>query len=261
MTPFQIVIPARFASSRLPEKALADVAGKPLVVRVWEQAQRAAAESVWVATDHPRIAEAVQRAGGAVVMTAPEHPSGTDRLAEVVTQQRWGDETIVLNWQGDEPLLPVALVHAVVERLAAHPDAAIATAAVPVTTVREWRDPNVVKVVCDRNGYANYFSRAPLPWVREADPFALDANAAPPVPVWRHIGLYAYRAGFLRRFATWGEAPLEAAEKLEQLRALWCGARIVVHFAAEAPPPGVDTAEDLARIRAFFAQSRRNEFG
>lgn len=258
MTPFQIVIPARYASTRLPEKALADVAGKPLVVRVWEQAQQASAESVWVATDHRRIAEVVQRAGGAVIMTAADHSSGTDRLAEVVTQLGWGDETIVLNWQGDEPLLPVALVHAVVERLAAHPDAAIATAAVPVTTVREWRDPNAVKVVCDQAGGACYFSRAPLPWVRDADPWALDENAAPPVPVWRHIGLYAYRAGFLRRFATWPEAPLEAAEKLEQLRALWHGARIIVHFAAEAPPPGVDTAEDLARIRAFFAQLRQD---
>lgn len=259
MTPFRIVIPARLRSSRLPEKALADLGGKPLVVRVWEQAMRSGAEEVWVATDDERIAAVVRNAGGNALLTSPDHPSGTDRLAEVVAELQWGSDVIVVNWQGDEPLLPGALVRAVAQKLADHPDAAIATAAVPVRLVAEWCDPNAVKVVCDAQGYACYFSRAAIPWAR--DYFAaLDtkrgqeevSEAAPPVAVWRHLGLYAYRAGFLRRFVSWAESPLEQAEKLEQLRALWYGERIIVHLSDEAPPPGVDTAEDLARVRHLF---------
>lgn len=249
---FHIVIPARLRSSRLPEKALADVAGKPLVVRVWEAARQAGAASVWVATDEERIAQAVAAVGGQALLTDPGHASGTDRLAEVVERLGWPDEAIVVNWQGDEPLLPVALVQVVAETLATEPQAAIATAAVPITTSAEWRNPNAVKVVCDAAGFALYFSRAPIPWVRDGAVGDLPAEAPPPVPVWRHLGVYAYRAGFLRRFVAWPPAPIEATEQLEQLRALWYGERIAVRFWPSAPPAGVDTAEDLARVRARF---------
>lgn len=252
---FQIVIPARYASSRLPAKPLADIAGKPMIVRVLERGRAAGADGVWVATDHPEIRAAVEAAGGQVVLTRPDHPSGTDRLAEVVEQMGWPDDTIVVNVQGDEPLMDPDLIAAVAEALEADPEAAIATASHPLASAEEFFNPNVVKVVCDARQRALYFSRAPIPWARDA--FAtgrthLPSELPPDFPAQRHIGLYAYRASFLRRYAGLAPAPVEGWEALEQLRALWHGYPIRVLGIAAAPPAGVDTLEDLERVRRAF---------
>lgn len=248
---FQVVIPARYASSRLPAKPLADIGGKPMIVRVLERAREAGADGVWVATDHPDIAAVVAAHGGEVVLTRADHPSGTDRLAEVVAQLGWSDDTIVVNVQGDEPLMDPALIAAVARALAEDGEAAIATACHPLHSAEEFFNPNVVKVVCDARQRALYFSRAPIPWARDA--FAADRGALPAeLPARRHIGLYAYRAAFLRRYATLAPAPLEGWEALEQLRALWHGYPIRVLEIAEAPPAGVDTQEDLERVRREF---------
>lgn len=252
---FRIVIPARFASSRLPGKPLADIAGKPMIVRVLERAGEAGADEVWVATDHDGVREAVQAAGGRVVMTRADHPSGTDRLAEVAGQLGWADDDIVVNVQGDEPLIDVAIITAVARELAADPEAAIATAAHPIHDAAEVFNPNVVKVVCDAHRRALYFSRAPIPWARDAwgagDATARTVPEA--MPVLRHVGLYAYRVGFLRRYASLAPAPIEHWEALEQLRAMWHGYRICVLGLDAAPAAGVDTPEDLERVRAVFA--------
>lgn len=251
MPGFQVVIPARYASSRLPAKPLADIGGKPMIVRVLERARLSGADGVWVATDHPEIRAAVAAAGGDVVLTRADHPSGTDRLAEVVETLGWGDETIVVNVQGDEPLMDPALVAAVARELAADPEAAIATASHPLRSAEEFFNPNVVKVVCDARHRALYFSRAPIPWARDA--FAASRTELPlDLPAQRHIGLYAYRAAFLRRYAGLAPAPLEGWEALEQLRALWHGYPIRVLGIVDAPPAGVDTAEDLERVRRAF---------
>ncbi|MDY0013543.1 MAG: 3-deoxy-manno-octulosonate cytidylyltransferase [Rhodocyclaceae bacterium] len=251
MFSFQVVVPARHASSRLPAKPLADIAGKPMVVRVMEQAQAAGAAGVWVATDHPEIHQAIATAGGAAILTREDHPSGTDRLAEVVAAQGWSDDTIVVNVQGDEPLIDPALIRAVAQCLADDPEAAIATAAHPLRDPAEFFNPNVVKVVCDDKGHALYFSRAPIPWARDA--FAASRDSLPAgLPAQRHIGLYAYRAGFLRRYAGLAPSPLEQWEALEQLRALAHGYKIRVLTVAEAPHAGVDTPEDLERVRRVF---------
>jgi 3-deoxy-manno-octulosonate cytidylyltransferase (CMP-KDO synthetase) len=251
MAAFQVVIPARYASSRLPAKPLADIGGKPMVVRVMERARAAGAASVWVATDHAEIFAAVARAGGEVLMTREDHASGTDRLAEVVAQRGWDDATIVVNVQGDEPLIEPELIAAVAEALAQDEEASIATAAHPIADAAELFNPNVVKVVCDARGHAMYFSRAPIPWARDA--FAASREALPEAfrPL-RHIGLYAYRAGFLRRYAALAPAPPEQWEALEQLRAMWHGDRIRVLTIDHAPAAGVDTAEDLERVRRAF---------
>ena len=249
---FKIVIPARYASSRLPGKPLADIAGKPMIVRVFERVQGAGAAEVWVATDHAEVERAVCDAGGRVVMTRPEHPSGTDRLAEVADKLRWRPDEIVVNVQGDEPLIDPALVRAVAQTLAEDSGAAISTAAYPVRDAAEVFNPNAVKVVCDAKGRALYFSRAPLPWARDAWMNG-DRQVLPDgLPVFRHIGIYAYRVGFLRQYADLSPAPLEQWEALEQLRALWHGYPIRVLTVAEAPAVGVDTEEDLARVRACF---------
>jgi len=249
--PFQAVVPARYASTRLPGKPLADIAGKPMVVRVMERAQASGAESVWVATDHADVEAAVRACGGKVLMTRPEHPSGTDRLAEVVETLRWADDTIVVNVQGDEPLIDPAVVAAVAQALADDPAAAIATAAHPIHDADEFFNPAVVKVVCDAAGNAMTFSRAPIPWARDA--FARERSVLPAeLGALRHVGLYAYRVSFLRRYAALAPSPLESIEMLEQLRALWHGYRIRVITLASAPPAGVDTPEDLARVRAHF---------
>jgi 3-deoxy-manno-octulosonate cytidylyltransferase (CMP-KDO synthetase) len=248
---FNVVIPARFASTRLPGKPLADLAGRPMIEHVWRQAVASGAAAVVVATDDARI-EAVARAfGAAVSLTRTDHRSGTDRIAEVAEQLAWADDAIVVNLQGDEPTMPPALLRQVAGELAAHPDAALATLGVPITCRDELFDPNVVKAVTDRDGWALYFSRAPIPWHRDSFP---DAVTLPPeVSFLRHLGLYAYRAGFLRQFVGWAPAPLEACESLEQLRALWHGARIRLAVACEAPGPGVDTPEDLERVRRSHA--------
>lgn len=250
--PFRIVIPARYASTRLPAKPLADICGKPMIVRVLERVQGAGARETWVATDHAGVRDAVVAAGGAVVMTRADHPSGTDRLAEVAAARGWDDGDIVVNVQGDEPLIDPAIVAAVAEALARDPEAAIATAAHAIHDPAEVFDPNVVKVVCDAAGRAQYFSRAPIPWARDA--WAGGGRTLPAdLPVRRHVGLYAYRVGFLRRYAGLAPSPLEHWEALEQLRAMWHGYRIRVLELGGVPAAGVDTPQDLERVRALFA--------
>ncbi|MBU3058449.1 3-deoxy-manno-octulosonate cytidylyltransferase [Pseudomonas indica] len=248
---FTVVIPARFASSRLPGKPLQDIAGKPMIRHVWEQAGRSGASRVVVATDDARIVEACRAFGAEVLLTRVEHNSGTDRLAEVAAQLGLASDAIVVNVQGDEPLIPPSIIDQVAGNLAAHPEAGIATLAEPIEDVASLFNPNVVKVVADLDGLALTFSRAPLPWARDA--FAQSKESLPVgVPYRRHIGIYAYRAGFLHDFVSWGPCWLENTESLEQLRALWHGVRIHVADALEAPPAGVDTPEDLERVRRLL---------
>ena len=248
---FKVVIPARFTSTRLPGKPLADIHGKPMVVRVVELALRSKADEVWVATDHEQVAEAVTTAGFNALMTAPEHLTGTDRLAEVVTQLKWPDETLVVNVQGDEPLLDPGLIDAVALSLDSHANADIATACHPLRDMASMFSQHVVKVVLDRMGYALYFSRAPIPYAR--DGFRDAPTVMPPdLPVYRHIGIYAYRTAFLKIYQQLTPAPIEQCEALEQLRALWHGHRIAVAVTDLAPPTGVDTLEDLKKVRALF---------
>ena len=252
---FTAIIPARYASTRLPGKPLADVAGKPMVVRVAERAIEAGADRVVVATDDERIKAVVESNGIAACLTSPDHSTGTDRLAEAANQLALDDDAIVVNVQGDEPLLSPRLIRAVAQLLAANPPAAIATACHPITDAAEAFNPNVVKVVLDHERYALYFSRATIPWARDA--FAGGRTDVPPgLPLYRHYGLYAYRVRFLRRFPTLAPAPIERFEALEQLRALWHGFRIVVEITAGTPAPGVDTPEDLERVRALFAAAK-----
>jgi 3-deoxy-manno-octulosonate cytidylyltransferase (CMP-KDO synthetase) len=259
---FVALVPARMASTRLPGKALADIGGKPMVVRVAERALAAGAQRVAVATDDDRIAGAARDAGFEAIMTRADHPTGTDRLAEAAAILALPDDTIVVNVQGDEPLVPPGLVAAVAARLAADDEAAIATAGHPLATVSEFLDPNVVKIACDRRMRALYFSRAPIPFPRDhmaGFPQRLPAGLpdGAPAPL-RHVGLYAYRCEFLRAYPRLERSPLEGVESLEQLRALWHGYRIAVHLAERAPPAGVDTPADLARVRAAFEAGRQN---
>ncbi|MDP2821439.1 MAG: 3-deoxy-manno-octulosonate cytidylyltransferase [Sulfuritalea sp.] len=248
---FRVVIPARYASTRLPGKPLAEIAGKPMIVRVAAAARRAQTDGVWVATDDERIAAAVRQHGFDAVMTSANHVSGTDRIAEVADQLKWDDGDIVVNVQGDEPLLDPALIEAVAGALRGDPDAAMATASHPLTAAADFFNPNVVKVVCDARGRALYFSRAPIPWDR--DRFADKPGVLPAdLPAQRHIGIYAYRVSFLRRFGQLAASPLERCESLEQLRALWHGYPIQVVSIDYPPAPGVDTAEDLERVRRLF---------
>lgn len=248
---FTVVIPARFASTRLPGKPLQLIAGKPMIQWVWEQACKSSAERVVVATDDPRIVEACQGFGAQALLTRDDHNSGTDRLAEVASQLGLAADAIVVNVQGDEPLIPPSVIDQVAANLAAHTEASMATLAEPIEDVQTLFNPNVVKVVTDLNGLALTFSRATLPWARDA--FAKSHEHLPEgVPYRRHIGIYAYRAGFLHDFVSWGPCWLENTESLEQLRALWHGVRIHVADALEAPPTGVDTAEDLERVRRLL---------
>ena len=256
MTRFSVIIPARYASSRFPGKPLADLHGKPMVVRVAEQAAKSGAAEVVVATDDERIAQAVRAHGFEAEMTRRDHASGTDRLAEVARRRRYGPRRIVVNVQGDEPLIAPALVRAVAENLEAHRDASIATAAHRIREAREMADPNVVKVVLDRAGYALYFSRAPIPYARDA--FAKGIRAVPAaLPAYRHLGIYAYRASFLYAFHGLAAPAIERAEALEQLRALAHGMRISVAVTRSAPHAGVDTPADLERARRAFRRPRR----
>lgn len=248
---FKVVIPARFASTRLPGKPLREIAGKPMIEHVWQSARRSGAEQVVIATDDERIATAARGFGAELCMTRAEHPTGTDRLAEVVDAMAWPDAAIVVNLQGDEPLMPAELVRQVAADLAAHARARISTAATPIRTSAEFFDPNVVKVVTDQAGYALYFSRAPIPWDRD---HCVDGRQALPEPLapLRHIGLYAYRAGFLRSFARMAPTRLENTERLEQLRALWSGERIHVLETPAHPGPGVDTEHDIALVEKIM---------
>jgi 3-deoxy-manno-octulosonate cytidylyltransferase (CMP-KDO synthetase) len=250
-TAFTVVIPARYQSTRLPGKPLQMIAGKPMIQHVWEQACKSSAARVVVATDDARIESACQAFGAEVVMTRADHESGTDRLAEVCQVLGLGADAIVVNVQGDEPLIPPVVIDQVAANLAASREAAMATLAEPIPDVQALFNPNVVKVVTDMHGLALTFSRAPLPWAR--DEFANDRDALPShVPYRRHIGIYAYRAGFLQDFVQWGPCWLESTERLEQLRALWHGVRIHVADAVQAPPAGVDTPEDLERVRRLL---------
>jgi 3-deoxy-manno-octulosonate cytidylyltransferase (CMP-KDO synthetase) len=254
MTDFTVLIPARYASTRLPGKPLADIHGLPMVVRVAERARASGARRVVVATDDARIEAAARAAGCEVLLTRADHATGTDRLAEAARLLDLAPDEIVVNVQGDEPLLDPALMRRMATLLADHPDAAIATAAHAISDPAEAFNPNVVKVVCDARGYALYFSRATIPWARDA--FAQTTAALPTgLPLYRHYGLYAYRVAFLARYPQLSVAPIEGFEALEQLRALWHGYRIVVEITAGTPAPGVDTEEDLARVRAVFATS------
>ena len=248
---FTVIIPARYASTRLPGKALLDLAGKPMVVRVGEQAALSGASRLVVATDDVRVAEAVRQHGFEAVMTRADHATGTDRLAEVVSLLKLADAEIVVNVQGDEPLIDPLFIRAVAELLNSRPDAAIATACHRISDSDEVFNPNVVKVALDRDNTALYFSRAPIPYARDA--FVQDGKTIPDaLPIYRHIGLYAYRASFLRTFPTLPAPAMESFEALEQLRALWHGYRIAVLVTDATPAPGVDTPEDLARVRALF---------
>jgi len=250
-TVFTVVIPSRFASTRLPGKPLLLIAGKPMIQHVWEQASKSSAQRVVVATDDARIEEACKGFGAEVVMTREDHNSGTDRLAEVAGKLGLAPDAIVVNVQGDEPLIPPSVIDQVAANLAAHPEARMATLAEPIEDLQALFNPNVVKVVSDLNGLALTFSRATLPWAREA--FAQHPDVLPAdVPFRRHIGIYAYRAGFLQDFVAWGPCWLENTEALEQLRALWHGVRIHVADALIAPPTGVDTPEDLERVRRLL---------
>ena len=245
--PFIAIIPARLASTRLPNKPLADIGGKPMVVRVAERALASGAERVVVAVDDESIYRACQSAGLDVVMTSREHPTGTDRLSEVVSQLGLADDAIIVNVQGDEPLIPPALISEVANCLAHHPAADIATAAVLITDTEEVHNPNAVKVVMDHQQKALYFSRAAIPFARNPE-----TNQG---LHYRHIGMYAYTAKFLKAFAQLRPAPIENTESLEQLRALWYGYQIQVVITDTAPPAGVDTAEDLERVRAIVQAS------
>lgn len=246
---FTVVIPARYQSTRLPGKPLADIGGKPMIQWVYEQAMQAGADRVIIATDDSRVEQAVQAFGGVVCMTSPDHQSGTERLAEVVEKMAIAPDHIVVNVQGDEPLIPPAIIRQVADNLAAC-SAPMATLAVEIEDEAEVFNPNAVKVITDKNGYALYFSRATIPWDR--DNFA-KAEKSIVQPLLRHIGIYAYRAGFINTYLHWQPSQLEKIESLEQLRVLWHGEKIHVAVALQAPPAGVDTPEDLALVRSIVA--------
>ena len=267
---FWVLIPARLHSTRLPNKPLADLGGMPMVVRVAQQARKSLASHCAVATDDASIAQACAAHGVRSIMTDKHHPSGSDRLAQACDLLALPDDAIVVNVQGDEPLIPPELINSVALTLAQRPDCAMSTAAHAVASLPDLLNPNVVKVVTDKANTALYFSRAPIPWWRDGMPAAGAATPSMPVisassafsasdglpqpaPL-RHIGIYAYRAGFLRRFPTLAVSPLEGIEMLEQLRVLWHGERIAVHITDTAPPGGVDTPEDLARVQRTLAQ-------
>lgn len=248
---FIAIIPSRMTSTRLPGKPLKDIAGKPMVVRVAEQATASGAERVVVAADSEAIIKACSEHGVEAILTDPDHPTGTDRLAEAADKLHLSDETIVVNVQGDEPLIPPTVIRQVADLLAFDTQSTIATAAHPIADVQSFFNPNVVKGELDGTGHAMTFSRAPIPWPRDA--FAQDKSSLPEgLTAYHHIGLYAYRALFLKRFSTLKRSPIERFESLEQLRAMWYGYKIAVTVLPENLPAGVDTQEDLERVRSVF---------
>lgn len=249
---FTVIIPARYASTRLPGKPLADIVGKPMIVRVMEQAQQSSATRIIIATDNQQVFDVVKAHGGEVVLTSEKHHSGTERLAEVIEQFQFADDEIIVNVQGDEPLIPPVIIDQVAENLA-QAKAGMATLAVPIEHADEAFNPGAVKVVTDKNGYALYFSRATIPW--ERDRFA-ESKASIGNFYLRHIGVYAYRAGFIRQYIQWQPSQLEQIEMLEQLRVLWYGEKIHVAVAKETPAVGVDTAEDLAAVCKIYQQKQ-----
>jgi 3-deoxy-manno-octulosonate cytidylyltransferase (CMP-KDO synthetase) len=275
MLAFHVVIPARFSSTRLPGKPMLLIGGKPMVVRVAEQAAQSGAQQIWIATDHHPIMAAMHEHGFKACMTRADHPSGTDRIAEVVAQHNWADDTIVVNVQGDEPLMPPKLIRAVAQHLHDHPECAIATACHPIHDEASMRNPNIVKTVLDKDGNAMYFSRAPIPYPRDAfmglfSPAGRDGDSSSlrrgraerggtgrgelpaNMTILRHIGIYAYRASFLRAYSQLAPTAIEQIEALEQLRALWHGYKIGVTITQDAPPSGVDTEADLLLARKLF---------
>ncbi|MCV2357842.1 3-deoxy-manno-octulosonate cytidylyltransferase [Paucibacter sp. TC2R-5] len=254
---FSVIVPARLASSRLPNKPLADIEGLPMIVRVAQRAALSKATQVVVATDSPLIIDACRAHGVRALLTRADHVSGSDRLAEACEQLGLDGQDLVVNVQGDEPLIAPAMIDACAELLKARPQCVMSTVAHALDDAAEFANPNVVKVVLDAQGLALYFSRAPIPWWRDGSS-AAQANLAAAGAL-RHVGMYAYHAGFLRRFPTLTASPLEQIESLEQLRVLWHGERIAVYVSPDKPGPGVDTPEDLARVRAIFAapQSRQ----
>lgn len=252
---FKVVIPARYASARLPAKPLLDICGRPMIQWVIDAATRSGADEVLVATDDERIAAAAidpRTRQSIAVMTGAHHQSGTDRIAEVASKRGWDKRTIVVNVQGDEPMLPPALVGQVAALLEQHADADIATLSTPVTSLHEFLDPNAVKVVSAQDGTALYFSRAPIPWTRDGAPQGLSSQVSF-TGAQRHLGIYAYRVDALQRVTALPPAELELTEKLEQLRALQAGMKLVVDVASATPPPGVDTEADLSRVRAALS--------
>ncbi len=249
MASFKVVIPARYASTRLPGKPLREIAGKPMILHVCEKALQAGADEVIVATDDIRIHEAVIAAGVESVMTQENHNSGTERIAEVAAIKGWSDSEIVVNLQGDEPLIPPALISQTAEVLANQEKAGMATLCTPIDSIDELFNTNAVKVVLDHAGYALYFSRAAIPWDR--DGFSKEIKASKAI-FYRHVGMYAYTVGFLKRYISWPESELEQIESLEQLRILWQGESIAVSVIDEMPEAGVDTEEDLKRVEGYF---------
>ncbi|WP_444893786.1 3-deoxy-manno-octulosonate cytidylyltransferase [Microbulbifer sp. TRSA001] len=249
---FDVIIPARYGSSRLPGKPLADIGGKPMVEHVYLRARESDAQRVVIATDDMRVAEVAHGFGAEVCMTSAEHASGTDRLQEVAQNLSLAEDRILVNVQGDEPLIPAKVINQVAENLAVSKRAGVATLAEPITSVEDFRNPNIVKVVTTESGLARYFSRAPIPWPRDA--FALDSSELPRgLEPRRHIGIYAYRVALLRQFISWPMAPLEQFEALEQLRFLYHDQEIHVADACAEVPGGVDTEQDLQRMRETLA--------
>jgi 3-deoxy-manno-octulosonate cytidylyltransferase (CMP-KDO synthetase) len=251
---FRVVIPARFASTRLPGKPLAMIAGRPMIQWAWERARDSGASAVWIATDHEEVSAACRGFGAEVCMTDPAHVSGTDRIAEIAARLAWDDEAVVVNVQGDEPLLPPAVIRQVAGLLYLHPEADIGTLATPIHDLADYLDPNVVKLAADSSGAALYFSRAPIPFHRDGAPAGLASQQLYEGSM-RHLGLYSYRVAALRRLAAAAPCRLEEIERLEQLRALWLGMRIQVDTAVTVPLAGVDTADDLERVNRLLADS------
>lgn len=252
---FTVIIPARYASSRLPAKPLADIHGKPMIVRVMEQAKKSGATNVIIATDHQQVFDVVSSYGGEVILTSDKHNSGTERLAEVINYYQLADDEVIVNVQGDEPLIPPVIIDQVAENLVKY-KTGMATLAVPIESASEAFNPGAVKVVTDKDGYALYFSRATIPWERDRfAQIATDVNRQSIGDFYlRHIGIYAYRAGFIRQYINWAPSSLEQIEMLEQLRVLWYGEKIHVAVAKQAPAIGVDTQEDLDKVRALFKE-------
>jgi 3-deoxy-manno-octulosonate cytidylyltransferase (CMP-KDO synthetase) len=250
---FKIIIPARYSSTRLPAKILADIAGRPMIEHVYRCALQSGAESVVIATDDERIKLAAEKFGAEVCLTDPKHESGTERIAEAVQLLNYSDDTIVVNIQGDEPLMPSTIISQVAGNLARYPDADMATLCTPITSQEEIFNPQMVKVVKDKSGYALYFSRAPIPWNRETFPH--DYIASPSFPYYRHLGLYAFRVRTLKQYIAWEKSPLEKIEFLEQLRILWNGGRIHVDTTSIFVPAGVDTPEDLLVVKNILEKS------
>ncbi len=257
MDKFHVIIPARLDSTRLPGKVLLDIDGKPMLQHVFERATESGAESVVIATDNEKIQSVAEKFGAQVWMTSPDHETGSDRIAEAVSALGFEEDDLIVNVQGDEPLIPPVVIHQLAETLSAHESVKVATLYEPITTVEELMNPSVVKVVLTRRSFAMYFSRAPIPWAKGAYPPKSDKDLCKLHH--RHIGMYAYRAGFLGEYMKWEPCPLEEVEGLEQLRALWRGVRVHVTLAKESVPSSVDTQEDLDKVRKIIEAAKKKQ--